>query len=167
MANGVTEVTLLDPEKPPPQDVLRDLLGGAEFEKYIEVLDDSDNCSLLTPESVTSSAVCGDFLDPVAANLEESSYLPSNYLKALEKDGPLISLSSPFQKFVAAETNETDAAKQLQLSANVEPSTAKVILNIHGSKCLRYKTKHKYRENIPRFFIDSELVFLLVGLHLY
>ncbi|XP_047961033.1 DNA polymerase zeta catalytic subunit isoform X1 [Salvia hispanica] len=124
-ANGVTEVTLLDPEKPLPRDVLRDLLGGAEFEKFIEVLDDSDNCSLLTPESVKSSAVCGDFLDPAAANLEESSYLPSNYLKAVEKDGPLISLSSSLQKFVAAETNETDAAKQLQLSANVEPSTAK------------------------------------------
>ncbi|KAG6430350.1 hypothetical protein SASPL_108415 [Salvia splendens] len=124
-ANGVTKVTLLDPEKPLPRDVLRDLLGGAEFEKFIDVLDDSDNCSLLTPESVKSSAVCGDFLDPTAANLEESSYLPSNYLKAVEKDGPLISLSSPLQKFVAAETNETDAAKQLQLSANVEQSTAK------------------------------------------
>lgn len=127
------------------------------------MLDDSDNCSLLTPESVKSSAVCGDFLDPAAANLEESSYLPSNYLKAVEKDGPLISLSSSLQKFVAAETNETDAAKQLQLSANVEPSTAKVILNIHCSKCLCYKTKHKYGEDISLFFVDSELVLCYLG----
>ncbi|XP_057778168.1 DNA polymerase zeta catalytic subunit isoform X2 [Salvia miltiorrhiza] len=124
-ANGVTEVMLLDPEKPLPQDVLRDLLGGAEFEKFMEVFDDSDNWSLLTPESVESSAVCGDFLDPAAANLEESSYLPSNYSKAIEKVGPLISLKSPLQEFIAAETNETDAAYQLQLSANAEPSTAK------------------------------------------
>lgn len=119
---------LLDPEKPLPQDVLRDLLGGAEFEKFMEVLDDPDNCSLLTPESVESSAVCGDFLDPEAANPEENSYLPSNYLKAIETVGPLISLSSPLQKLVAAETSETDAADQLQISANAEPSTAKVIL---------------------------------------
>lgn len=149
---------LLDPDKPPPLDVLRDLLG-AEFEKFMEVLDDSDNCSLLTPESVESSAVCGDFLDPVVANLEESSYLPSNYLKAIEKVGPSISLSSPLQKFVAAETSETDAADQLQIPANVEPSTAKVIpLFMAQNVC--HKTHHEYGEDIPLFFINLELCFV-------
>lgn len=120
---------LLDPEKPPPQDVLRNLLGGAEFEKLMEVRDDSDNWSLLTPESVESAAVCGDFLDPAPANLEES-----NYLKASDQVGPLISLSSPLQKVDAAETNETDAADQLQISGSTELSTTKVILNISWLK---------------------------------
>ncbi|KAH6762547.1 recovery protein 3 [Perilla frutescens var. hirtella] len=123
--NGVAGFMLLDPEKPQPQDVLRNLLGGGEFEKLMEVRDDSDTWPLLTPDSVESSAVCGDFLDPAAANLEESNYLPSNYLKASEKVGPSISLSSPLQKVDAAETDEFDAADQLQISGNVEPSTTK------------------------------------------
>lgn len=129
---------LLDPEKPPPQDVLRNLLGGAEFEKLMEARDDSDNWSLLTPESVESSAVCGDFLDPAAANLEES-----NYLKASDQVGPLISLSSPLQKVDAAKTNETDAADQLQISGNTELSTAKVILSISWLKLSVIKCMEK------------------------
>lgn len=96
----------------------------------MEVRDDSDNWSLLTPDLVESSADRGDFVDPVAANLEESSYMPSNCLNANDKTGPVISLSSPLQKIVVAEINETDAANQLQVSANAELSIAKVTLSI-------------------------------------
>lgn len=96
----------------------------------MEVRDDLDDWSLLTPESVESSAVCGNLVDPVTTNLEESSRLPSIFLNANEKAGPVISLTSPLQKIVAAEINETDAADQLQISPITEPSTAKVTFSV-------------------------------------
>lgn len=121
---------LLDPEKPLPEDVLRNLSDGVEFEKFMEVRNDSEKRSLLTPESVKSSTVCGDFVDSGIANLEESNHLPSNYLKANNKIESLMLSDSPFQKVDAAETNEIDAAGQLPISGTMGPSTAKVILKI-------------------------------------
>lgn len=96
----------------------------------MEARDDLDNWSLLTPESVKSSAVCGDLVDPVTANLEESSCSPSIFLNANEKAGPRISLPMPLQKIIAEEINETDAADQLQISPTAEPSTAKVTFSV-------------------------------------
>lgn len=112
--------------KPIPQDVLRILSDRIEFEKFMEVENNAESWPLLTPESIKSSEGCGDLVDDRIANLENSSHLPSKYLKASDKIGSLLLLDSVFQNADAAETNESDAADQLQVSVSMEPSSAKV-----------------------------------------
>ncbi|KAL8553803.1 hypothetical protein ACS0TY_002187 [Phlomoides rotata] len=122
--NGVTEVILFDPEKPLPKDVLRNLSDGVEFENFIEESNNSENEPLLTPESVESSTVVRDSVDSEVPNLEGSSPLPSNYLKASDNRS-VISLGSPFLKVDTVETNEIVGADQLLQSGSVGPSTPK------------------------------------------
>ncbi|KAK6143919.1 hypothetical protein DH2020_024267 [Rehmannia glutinosa] len=123
--NGVPEAIPPDSEKPLPQDVLRILSDGVEFEKFMEVRNETENWSLLTPESIESAKVCGDLVGSGIANLENNNDLPSKYLKASDRIGSLLSLGSPFQNVDARGTNDIDAADELQISCTMGPSTAK------------------------------------------
>lgn len=119
----------------------------------MEVRNNSENEQLLTPESVESTRVVGDSVDPGVPNLEGSSPLPSNYLKASDNKS-IISLNSPFLKVDTAETNEIGAADQLPLSGSVGSSTPKVWF--HGLKCLCDRIKLKCGGDIPLPFIALE-----------
>ncbi|KAI3448610.1 hypothetical protein Pfo_005275 [Paulownia fortunei] len=123
--NGVPVAIPPDSDTPLPRDILRILSDGVEFENFMEVRNEAESWSLLTPESIKSSTVCGDLVDSGIANLENSNHLPSKYLKASDRIGSLLLFDSPIQNVDAAGSNEIDAADQLQISGTVGPSTAK------------------------------------------
>ncbi|KAG8363827.1 hypothetical protein BUALT_Bualt19G0062700 [Buddleja alternifolia] len=122
--NGVPEAIPPDPKKPSPQNVLRILSDGFECEKVLEVRNDAENGSLLTPES-TASTNCGDLVASGVVNFENSNRLPSKYLKASDRSRSFLSLDSSFQNVDAAETNEVDAGDQLQTPDTMDSSSAK------------------------------------------
>ncbi|KAL8028904.1 hypothetical protein ABFX02_14G193000 [Erythranthe guttata] len=123
--NGVPEAIPPYSDKPSPRDVLRILSDEVEFENFMEVKNDAESWSHLTPESIKSSVGCADLVDAGIANLENSNPLPSKYFKASDTIGSSLLLDSPFQKVNASETNEIDAADQLQISGTMGPSNAK------------------------------------------
>ncbi|KAK4424650.1 DNA polymerase zeta catalytic subunit [Sesamum alatum] len=118
--NGVPEAIPPDSHKPLPQDVLRILSDGVDFEKFMEVR----NVAESSPEPIESSKDCGDMVGSGIANIEKSNHLPCKYLKASDRRS-LLSLDSPSQNVDAAEINEIDAAAQQQISFTMEPSSAK------------------------------------------
>ncbi|CAA0816819.1 DNA polymerase zeta catalytic subunit [Striga hermonthica] len=121
--NGVPEATpLASHGKPLPQDVLRNLSDGIEFENLVELRSEEENRPLLTPESLESSKVCGDLAD-VANNND----LTLNNLKASDRVGSLLLIDSPFRDADAAGTDVIDAGDELQLSGTEGPSTAKAM----------------------------------------
>ncbi|GFP93756.1 DNA polymerase zeta catalytic subunit [Phtheirospermum japonicum] len=150
--NGVPEAIPPDSEKPLPQDVLKILSDGIDFENFMEARTEAGNWSLLTPQSTESSKVCGDLIDSEFANVENNNDLPSKYLKASDRIGSLLSSDTPFRND-AAETNDIDAADQLQISSIIGPSTAKVT-DEDGLRLLKWLASSQAAEDINS---DDEL----------
>ncbi|XP_051144572.1 DNA polymerase zeta catalytic subunit [Andrographis paniculata] len=122
--NGVPEAIPANSQKPFPQDVLRILSDGFGFEEFLQMQNTEDWPSL-TPEPMKSSADSGDLTGSEIANLENSKYLPSKYLKASELKGSLMSQDSLFRSADDAETEKVDAGDKLQLSGTIGSTGAK------------------------------------------
>ncbi|GER55202.1 DNA polymerase [Striga asiatica] len=126
--NGVPEATpSVSHGKPLPQDVLRNLSDGIEFENLVELRPEAENRPLLTPESLESSKVCGGLAGSEIADVANNNDLPSKYLKASGRVESLLLLDSPFRDADAAGTDVIDAGDELQLSGTEGPSTAKAM----------------------------------------
>lgn len=116
---GVHEGMPSNFEKPLPQDVLKTLSYGIDFEKFMEVNDDEESEPPLTPTSIKCSKDCRNSVEYGLDNFEGCSNLSSKYLEKSDNIGSSPFLDSLSEAVYEDKTSASDTIDKLRISCSV------------------------------------------------
>lgn len=123
---GVPEGMPSNFEKPLPQDVLKTLSYGIDFEKIMEVNDDEESEPPLTPTSIKCSKDCRNSVEYGLDNFEGCSNLSSKYLEKNDNIGSSPFLDSLSEAVYEDKTSASDTIDKLRISCSVGQFSEKV-----------------------------------------
>ncbi|XP_073038938.1 DNA polymerase zeta catalytic subunit isoform X2 [Primulina eburnea] len=113
---GVPESMPSNSEKPLPQDVLKTLSCGIDFEIFMEVNDDEGSEPPLTPTSIKCSTDCRNLVEHGLENFEGCSNLSSKYLEKSDNVGSSSIFDSSSEAVYEDKTCASDAIDKPRIS---------------------------------------------------